>query len=411
MLGVARWIIGALAALGACSQSETAGADIQTLVADAPPAPTLRVCGSTAVVDHVLPALWKQFQAGRDTNAVEITTTATGSTEGLAALRGGSCDLALYTGPWTPVDGVDASLIARDAIVVATNPGQPAFTDVSVEQLEGWYRGEGQPKGLALFAPSTEHDRYAPLGSIDTSNSAASATPPAVDTPWVWFESALRLVDQTGFTPVGIKGPDGHAHQPSIDTIAGGRYPLTRDVHALVQAGDAGSSIGRSFAAFAASPEASETLVAHYLVPPGGPAGSGSPPTECGPPVALDGERLGWIGFGQGVSDSPTDARQMSKVLRSAGKRAYAKKGGLVVVGYASHDETCEVAEGRAAAANEALTEVVDELAKLAPWGAEVPMVRVAVSGPTRHWGVRPSDNRQVLVLLTPQAAPTSSAK
>lgn len=417
-----------VAALAGCESASPDPEDV-ALTKAPPAAPVVRACGSTTLGDRVLPALWEQFSAtpssGQSTVAggryagvpVQLDVAATSSQEGLAALTAGDCDLAMFSGPWTDTDGVTATKVGRDAILVMTNPEAPSFTDVSIETLKQWYSGQGLPKGLSVLAQPQDHGTHAAfvdLLGLDTITFEKTAIAvPDGTTPWIWYESAQRLVDASGFTPVAIRGADKQPHAPALDTIASGAYPLVRDLHLLVREGDGGAAttLARALADYAASKPAAAVFESNYMLHPTRSAAAAPVSGRCDPPAVVDGARMGWVAFDANVSDTPRSNRGLQRTLRSAGKRAYDKGGELVVIAYGSESESCDVASARATFVNDALTAVVDELAKMAPWGTDVPLVRSVVSGSTRYWGVRPEDNQQVLVLLVPpQTEPSPSA-
>lgn len=412
-------VLFALSCAAGCELSDARGPGLE---ADAPPPRiTVRACGSTTLGDGVLPTLWERFVARADATdgsvtvaggayaglPVEIEVETTSSAEGLAAIQAGTCDLGMFSGQWTPVEGISASRIAKDAILVMTRPEEPTLREVGLDDLTAWYSGQRRPEGLRVLgqpsAHGTHHAFAELLGVATLVTDAVHEDVPGEADPWIWFESAQRLVDRTGFTPVAVRGPDGQPYAAALDTLASGQYPLVRDVHLLTTAsGEPPATVARAFVEYAQSADAAEVFDAHYMLHPSRSATAAPVAGRCDPPALIDGARVGRIAFGAS-STTPVNPRALGRTLRTSAQRAYDKGGELVVVAYASHAEgSCDVAAERGAAVVKDLTKMVDELAKLAPWGTQVPAVRSVVSGPTRVWGVRAADNQQALIVLVP---------
>ena len=414
--------VGACAILGACSSSESVEEPAPTV---APPPPiTVRACGSTTLGDQVVPTLWEQFvmrPTGPDAAPgvslvaegahagvpVVLDVASTSSEEGLTALRNGDCDLAMYSGAWTDEEGITATKVGRDAILVMTSPDTKRVAEVSRTQLAAWYSGGKRPKGLQVIGQPATHGTHAAfaewLGLEELVVDATSEDVPGQDGAWIWFESAQRLVDQTGFRPVAIQGDDGQPYVAALDTLAADQYPLVRDLTLLTREGGAEAELARAFVELATSPAAASVFEAHYMLHPTRSASAAPVSGRCDAPALIEGTRVGWVGFATGETTTAADRRTMRRALHSSAKRAYAGGGELVVVAYASDREgSCTVAAERGAWVAEQLDKAVTERAKSAPWGAPMPTVRTVVSGPTRFWGVRAEDNQQALIVLVP---------
>lgn len=397
----------------ACDNPESAVAEVPPAAAAEPV--TLRLCGSTTLGDAVLPKAWESFVSTRRGGVdASLDVSAEGSVKGLEALSAEACDLAMFSGPWSADLAPRAKHVpvGKDAVLVMTAPANPATGKVSVDQLRSWYSGKGRPKGVQIYGQPEAHGTHRAfsqlvgLGSqqIDATFDAVGDIP--AEGSWVWYESAQRLIDRSGFTPVAVQDAQGVAREPSLDTMIEGVYPLMRDLHLVYRPSDApAAALARDFATWVSSPAAAPIFEAHSMLHVTSEARSAPVSGRCDPPALVGGDRVGRVAFE--TQKSEVSLRGAPSTLRRGVKRAIDKGADLVVVAYASSAESdpCALAGERGKHVEAMLGKVIDELAKTVSWGARLPETRVVVAGPTKHWGVRPADNQRVLVVLSPAPA------
>src|SRR5258708_2749250 len=242
-------------ALAACGAPSGAG---PTTV---PQQKTIKDIGSDTIVNLAL--AWAQAY-GTQRPEVNISVTGGGSGTGIAALINGTADLANASRAITPEEIVKAKangitpvqhVIARDAIAVLENPGNPV-NQLTLPQLSALYTGQltnwrqvgGQDRPVVLLSRETNSGTHvyflANVIRLGQANNPALFSPDTLLLPSSEGISAeLRQnpnaigYDGLGYvTPdmktIAVAAGDGKPFVlPSIQSVNDKSYPIARDLY------------------------------------------------------------------------------------------------------------------------------------------------------------------------------------
>jgi len=244
--------------LAACAAPATGSATPATSVAQQK---SIKDIGSDTIVNLAL--AWAQAY-GAERPEVNVSVTGGGSGTGLAALINGTADLANASRAITPEETAKAKangitpvqhVIARDAIAVLENPGNPV-SQLTLPQISALYTGQltnwqqvggqdrpvvllsresnsgthvyflanvirlGQANNPALFSPNTLL-----LPSSEGISDEVRQNPNAIGYDW------LGYVTPDMKTVAVAAGPGQPFVLPSVQTVNDKSYPIARDLY------------------------------------------------------------------------------------------------------------------------------------------------------------------------------------
>ena len=342
---------------------------------------------------------------------IQFRVTYSNSDDAVDLMGDGECHIGMYSGgPEAAVDGeyrgLTASVVGRDAIMIVASKNS-GVAEVSLGQLRDWYRGQHVPKGLKVYARSSDKSgtsialarllglpdglatqyRVSPDGFVALTRSKDK---------WLYYVSTQEILNRTGFRIVSVKKRPGRpAYAPSFRTVSLGQYPLVRSLYLLTPKGEANTP-ARAFVDWArhstrARPDFEVLQMMHQTSEL---ADNVVTSGRCGePPRDVLGTRMAAFYFpSEGAEVSALQTEQLRRLLSEHAEPYHVR---FVVVGYASDrgrpGPNCALARQRAARVV-AAARVLPELR-----GVEIEAV---TGGPTRIWGTEPRDNRAAMVVM-----------
>ncbi len=405
-----------------------------------PPEPepaTLVVCGSSTMGARLLPRLAARWVGRRpfpDDRAldkgerwcaqgtpegqglVEVCVTYDSSGAAFEALKAGTCDLGMYSGPWAPIaeahPELDVHEVGMDGIMIATGSADTRLGDaISVERLRALYQGEDVPADLAVLTREEEGSgTSAALRTLLGVEALAGTEGVAADDFgrriqqtdwWVYHVSAQEELDRSGFRLLKVAPSEGAlAEEPSVYNIRSGAYPLVRPLNLLTPKGQPASA----FVAWVKSAEARPVFEALFMAHAtsaevGGPRVEVACPGARPSPETVPGARVGTLYFGDGEATELRQDWQLAPVVRSSIEAAQKQGKDLLVVGFSDPLST-EEADCLAAAERAGFVHgVLEAELRYLPEGVDRPgLHETVVGGPTTQWGPAGPDNRVVVI-------------
>jgi phosphate transport system substrate-binding protein len=275
-LRVRRWLlVAALLLHGACAAGD-----------DPPPGSLsgkLVVTGSSTVAP-LAAEIARRFEELHPGTRVDVQTG--GSSRGIADARSGVADLGMASRALTRDEGdLVAHTLARDGVCLVVHADNPV-TDLDREQVAAIYTGAiedwsevggatgpitvvNKASGRATLEVFLDHfglaeDEIAAdvvIGDNQQGLKTVAATPGAIGYVSIGAaEHAARHGSPIKLLPVGSVAP-------TAESVAAGRFPITRPLNLLSRAGEPLSPLQRAFLDFAQSREVHDLVTAQLFVP------------------------------------------------------------------------------------------------------------------------------------------------
>jgi phosphate transport system substrate-binding protein len=267
---------------------------------------TLSVKGSDTMV--ILAQHWAEgFMASHE--GVQVQVTGGGSGTGIAALLGGTADIASASRPMNDRERATLSRerhaearesrVALDALAVYVHDQNPV-TSLTMEQLASIYRGQvtrwsevgGPDRPIVLYSRENNSGTYTYFKEHVLGNQDFALTAQTLPGTAAVINAVSRDPNGIGYGGIGyaegvrtvpIAGADGEPVAPSLENATSGRYPLSRFL--LMYTAGEPRGLAADFLAFVASPDGQRLVeqAGFYPLPREGAAAGATAAEQAAP--------------------------------------------------------------------------------------------------------------------------------